>query len=155
MSGSNGCPLEVALAAEDVLVRLAAISDGCTVLICDDADDAADATVIAVPGRMSTGCRLTTAVPVRDGSTPPVDDVSFTCFIIVAGPSTFSVADIGTPAVACPTDIVTLDVTPAKSYVHFSYSAHPATSAFSALTLLVGRQEGHMACKKLSGGMLA
>ena len=27
--------------------------------------------------------------------------------------------------------------------------------AFSALTLLVGRQEGHMACKKLSGGVLA
>jgi len=26
--------------------------------------------------------------------------------------------------------------------------------AFSALTLLVGRQEGHPACKKLSGGML-
>jgi len=25
----------------------------------------------------------------------------------------------------------------------------------SALTLLVGRQEGHPACKKLSGGMLA
>jgi len=25
--------------------------------------------------------------------------------------------------------------------------------AFSALTLLVGRQEGHPACKKLSGGM--
>jgi len=30
---------------------------------------------------------------------------------------------------------------------------HP--SAFSALTLLVGRQEGHPACKKLSGGVLA
>ena len=28
-------------------------------------------------------------------------------------------------------------------------------SAFSALTLLVGRQEGHPACKKLSGGLLA
>jgi len=28
-------------------------------------------------------------------------------------------------------------------------------SAFSALTLLVGRQEGHPAGKKLSGGMLA
>jgi len=28
-------------------------------------------------------------------------------------------------------------------------------SAFSALMLLVGRQEGHPACKKLSGGMLA
>jgi len=27
--------------------------------------------------------------------------------------------------------------------------------AFSALTLLVGRQEGHLACKKLSGGMLS
>ena len=28
-------------------------------------------------------------------------------------------------------------------------------SAFSALTLLVGWQEGHTACKKLSGGVLA
>jgi len=28
-------------------------------------------------------------------------------------------------------------------------------TAFSALTLLVGQQEGHLACKKLSGGMLA
>jgi len=27
-------------------------------------------------------------------------------------------------------------------------------SAFSALTLLVGRQQGHPACKKLSGEML-
>ena len=33
----------------------------------------------------------------------------------------------------------------------FAFSAF----AFSALTLLVGRQEGHPACKKLSGGMLA
>jgi len=30
-----------------------------------------------------------------------------------------------------------------------------ALNAFSALTLLVGQQEGHPACKKLSGGMLA
>jgi len=28
-------------------------------------------------------------------------------------------------------------------------------NAFSALTLLVGRQEGHPACKKLIGGVLA
>jgi len=28
-------------------------------------------------------------------------------------------------------------------------------AAFSALKLLVGRQEGHPACKKLSGGVLA
>jgi len=27
--------------------------------------------------------------------------------------------------------------------------------AFNALTLLVGQQEGHPACKKLSGGVLA
>ena len=30
-----------------------------------------------------------------------------------------------------------------------------SVSAFSALTLLVGQQEGHPACKKLSGGVLA
>ena len=29
------------------------------------------------------------------------------------------------------------------------------TLAFSALMLLVGRQKGHPACKKLSGGVLA
>jgi len=29
------------------------------------------------------------------------------------------------------------------------------SNAFSALMLLVGRQEGHVACKKLSGGVLA
>jgi len=33
----------------------------------------------------------------------------------------------------------------------FAFSAF----AFSALTLLVGRQEGHPACKKLSGEVLA
>ena len=32
---------------------------------------------------------------------------------------------------------------------------HFCKKAFSALTLLVGRQEGHPACKKLSGGVLA
>jgi len=32
---------------------------------------------------------------------------------------------------------------------------HGVTVAFGALTLLVGRQEGHPACKKLSGGVLA
>jgi len=29
------------------------------------------------------------------------------------------------------------------------------SDAFSALMLLVGQQKGHLACKKLSGGMLA
>ena len=32
---------------------------------------------------------------------------------------------------------------------------HGLAMAFSALTLLVGRQEGRLACKKLSGGVLA
>jgi len=35
-------------------------------------------------------------------------------------------------------------------YLFYVYGA----VAFSALTLLVGRQEGHPACKKLSGGVL-
>ena len=34
-------------------------------------------------------------------------------------------------------------------------SVQQTEDAFSALTLLVGRQEGHPACKKLSGGVLA
>ena len=37
-----------------------------------------------------------------------------------------------------------------KSYIKFILSY----MAFSALTLLVGWQEGHPACKKLSGGVL-
>jgi len=39
-------------------------------------------------------------------------------------------------------------------YYIFIYVAFTAV-AFSALTLLVGQQEGHPACKKLSGGVLA
>jgi len=35
------------------------------------------------------------------------------------------------------------------------WDAVASVGAFSALTLLVGRQEGHPACKKLSGGVLA
>jgi len=37
----------------------------------------------------------------------------------------------------------------------FSYIYTIKDSAFSALTLLVGQQEGHPACKKISGGVLA
>jgi len=39
--------------------------------------------------------------------------------------------------------------------VQFLTVLYQVTFAFSALTLLVGRQEGHPACKKLSGGVLA
>jgi len=44
-----------------------------------------------------------------------------------------------------------------KRHTHHSYIISTATVqvAFSALTLLVGRQEGHPACKKQSGGVLA
>jgi len=37
-------------------------------------------------------------------------------------------------------------------YIYFTFNY---TIAFSALTVLVGLQEGHPACKKLSGGVLA
>ena len=37
-------------------------------------------------------------------------------------------------------------------FCHYYYYYY---SAFSALMLLAGRQEGHPACKKLSGGVLA
>jgi len=36
----------------------------------------------------------------------------------------------------------------------FVFVSEPNNGAFSALTLLVGRQEGHPACKQLSGGVL-
>jgi len=39
-------------------------------------------------------------------------------------------------------------------YCHLVYF-HLRSLAFSALMLLLGRQEGHPACKKLSGGVLA
>jgi len=37
----------------------------------------------------------------------------------------------------------------------FELELEPYSLAFSALTLLVRQQEGHLACKKLSGGVLA
>jgi len=40
-------------------------------------------------------------------------------------------------------------------FLYFSTFFDVHVFAFSALMLLVGRQEGHPACKKLSGGMLA
>jgi len=39
--------------------------------------------------------------------------------------------------------------TPTVAIYYYYYSTN---NAFSALTLLVGRQEGHPACKKLGGG---
>jgi len=41
------------------------------------------------------------------------------------------------------------------AWQYFFAIAEHLVNAFSALTLLVGRQEGHPACKKLSGGLLA
>ena len=38
---------------------------------------------------------------------------------------------------------------------HYELLVGRCVLAFSALTLLVGRQEGHPACKKQSGGVLA
>ena len=46
-------------------------------------------------------------------------------------------------------------VTTPTLYRSIFYSVDAVFHAFSALTLLVGQQEGHPACKKLSGGVLA
>jgi len=50
-----------------------------------------------------------------------------------------------------------LETTPDLPDVNFCHTTRCEMSfyAFSALTLLVGRQEGYPACKKLSGGVLA
>ena len=40
-------------------------------------------------------------------------------------------------------------------FAYFPLISSFLTYSFSALTLLVGWQEGHPACKKLSGGVLA
>ena len=45
--------------------------------------------------------------------------------------------------------------TSSRSNTRFSTFLSVKSLAFRALTLLVGRQEGHPACKKLSGGVLA
>ena len=42
-----------------------------------------------------------------------------------------------------------------KIQIGFTVLVPAHLDAFSALTLLVGWQEGHPACKKLSGGVLA
>jgi len=42
-----------------------------------------------------------------------------------------------------------------ETFDDYIFSVSAVLFAFSALTLLVGRQEGHQACKKLSGGVLA
>jgi len=44
-----------------------------------------------------------------------------------------------------------------KKYINYAISDNPIKlqCAFSALMLLVGWQEGHQACKKLSGGVRA
>jgi len=42
-----------------------------------------------------------------------------------------------------------------RGFRGLAFSCILFTAAFSALTLLVGRQEGHPACKKTSGGVLA
>jgi len=44
-------------------------------------------------------------------------------------------------------------MSPNAQFTQFHFQT--ANRSFSALTLLVGRQEGHPACKELSGGVLA
>jgi len=55
------------------------------------------------------------------------------------------------PLIACSISFVSCFCV----YANFSCTVCYKKCAFSALTLLVGRLEGHPACKKLSGGLLA
>jgi len=51
--------------------------------------------------------------------------------------------------------LATLDIFLAKMLLHIYVCVLVLSYAFSALMLLVGRQEKHPACKKLSSGVLA
>ena len=71
---------------------------------------------------------------------------------------------ISSPRCIFSTSTLVIQIEQTVRYVHvclyllkfFLFSvSYPGLLAFSALTLLVGRQEGHPACKKLSGGVLA
>ena len=57
----------------------------------------------------------------------------------------------------CPSCHPTNSVKALKAKTRYQISSYLlcTLSAFSSLTLLVGRQEGNPACKKLSGGVLA
>ena len=48
-----------------------------------------------------------------------------------------------------------VEMTSCNIHTHTPFNGPVPGLAFSALTLLVGRQEGHPACKKQSGGVLA
>ena len=47
------------------------------------------------------------------------------------------------------------EIVAGKDISEMTYFVSTMNQPYSALMLLVGRQEGHPACKKLSGGMLA
>jgi len=72
------------------------------------------------------------------------------CFSKIQIVFTFLVlADLGSPGQRAVKRVCVLYGT--TSYIYCDW---PNMVASSALTLLVGRQEGHSACKKLSGGVL-
>ena len=50
---------------------------------------------------------------------------------------------------------IVLYVVSKQEQINYIHLTGLSSYAFSALTLLVGRQEGHPACKKQSGGVLA
>ena len=61
----------------------------------------------------------------------------------------------GADVVICLERAADLPFLPVKAKSLISLIDATAAKAFSALTLLAGRQEAHPACKKLSGGVLA
>ena len=76
--------------------------------------------------------------------------LSVSCFSKIHIDFTFLVlADLGSPGQRAVKRVCVLYGT--TSYIYCDW---PNMVASSALTLLVGRQDGHSACKKLSGGVL-
>ena len=71
------------------------------------------------------------------------------------------VQDAGSPGHSKPTCCYAELAASFTNFLHYClqssgfYGDITEADAFSALTLLVGWQEGHPACKKLSGGVLA
>jgi len=57
--------------------------------------------------------------------------------------------------IACKKHLIYTTTSEYVTTVHIRLNSSYTVFAFSALTLLVGRQEGHPACKKLSSEVLA
>ena len=100
--------------------------------------------------------RVCTATPGGDSSSevstnPRIVEHPEDQYVVRTEPATLNCKAEGTPT---PQVIYLFILLRTRERPNFS-ALNKQEQAFGALTLLVGRQEGHPACKKLSGGVLA